>query len=168
MEQGLGGRTLDFAATEQCSWRGHIVSGLVQDENAHVLGGVAGHAGLFGTAPAIKCILDAILDTLTAEVDTPLWTREDLALFLRPTRLDPASTWALGFDTPAATGSGAGHLFSPETVGHFGFSGTSFWLDLQKKMAVILLSNRIHPSRTNEKIREYRPVLHDAIMEEFG
>jgi CubicO group peptidase (beta-lactamase class C family) len=88
--------------------------------------------------------------------------------FLRPARLDPASTWALGFDTPDSSGSSAGHHFSEETVGHLGFTGTSFWLDLQREMAVILLTNRIHPSRDNEKIKDFRPLIHDAVMEEFA
>jgi CubicO group peptidase (beta-lactamase class C family) len=65
-------------------------------------------------------------------------------------------------------GSSAGSLFSPETVGHLGFTGTSFWLDLRRKLAVVLLTNRVHPTRANEKIKAFRPVLHDAVMEEFG
>jgi CubicO group peptidase (beta-lactamase class C family) len=158
----------EFADTEYCSWRATTLSGQVHDENAYVLGGVAGHAGLFGTASEVKCVLDAILDTLsTGETSTP-WSRERLSEFLRPAGLDPTSTWALGFDTPGSSNSSAGHHFSAETVGHLGFTGTSFWLDLQREMAVILLTNRIHPSRDNEKIKDFRPLLHDAVMEEYG
>jgi CubicO group peptidase (beta-lactamase class C family) len=158
----------EFADTEYCSWRATTLSGQVHDENAYVLGGVAGHAGLFGTASEVKCVLDAILDTLSTEDTSTPWSRERLSEFLRPARLDPASTWALGFDTPASSDSSAGHHFSAETVGHLGFTGTSFWLDLQREIAVILLTNRIHPSRDNEKIKDFRPLLHDAVMEEFA
>ncbi len=158
----------EFADTEYCPWRGKILSGQVHDENCYVLGGVAGHAGLFGTAPEVNCILDTILDTLSPRKITTPWSIEVLSEFLRPARVAPSSTWALGFDTPASTDSSAGRLFSSETVGHLGFTGTSFWLDLEREMAVILLTNRIHPSRDNEKIKEFRPLLHDAVMEEFG
>jgi CubicO group peptidase (beta-lactamase class C family) len=158
----------DFADTEYCPWRGRVMSGQVHDENAYVVGGVAGHAGLFGTASEVKSILDAILDTLASTNTSVDWSREELAQFLLPASLDPSSTWALGFDTPASSDSSSGHHFSPETVGHLGFTGTSFWLDLKREMAVILLTNRIHPSRENEKIKEFRPMLHDAVMEEYG
>ncbi len=157
-----------FADTEYCPWRNRILSGEVHDENAYVLGGVAGHAGLFGTALEVKCLLDTILDTISAENTSVPWSREHLTEFLQPARLHPPSTWALGFDTPASSDSSAGRYFSANTVGHLGFTGTSFWLDLEKKMAVILLSNRVHPSRDNEKIKEFRPLLHDAVMEEFA
>ena len=158
----------DFADTEYCPWRDSMLSGQVHDENAYVIGGVAGHAGLFGTASEIKCILDAILDTFSTGNTSAPWSKERLSEFLRPARLDPASTWALGFDTPGSSDSSAGHHFSAETVGHLGFTGTSFWLDLQREMAVILLTNRIHPSRDNEKIKNFRPLIHDAVMEEFA
>ena len=157
-----------FADTEYCSWRDRILSGEVHDENAYVLGGVAGHAGLFGTASEVKCVLDVILDTFSGQHPSTLWSREQLAEFLRPARIDPSGTWALGFDTPASADSSAGRYFSANSVGHLGFTGTSFWLDLEKEIAVILLSNRVHPSRENEKIKEFRPLLHDAVMEEFA
>jgi len=157
-----------FADTEYCPWRDRILSGEVHDENAYVLGGVAGHAGLFGTALEVKCLLDTILDTISAENTSVPWSRKHLTEFLQPARLHPSSTWALGFDTPASSDSSAGRYFSARSVGHLGFTGTSFWLDLEKEIAVILLSNRVHPSRDNEKIKEFRPLLHDAVMEEFA
>ena len=157
-----------FADTEYCSWRGRIISGEVHDENAYALGGVAGHAGLFGTAQEVKCVLDCILDTMSAKITPVPWSREATTEFLQPARLHPSSTWALGFDTPASLDSSAGRYFSSHSVGHLGFTGTSFWLDLEKEMAVILLTNRIHPSRDNERIKEFRPLLHDAVMEQFA
>jgi CubicO group peptidase (beta-lactamase class C family) len=167
------GQETDFdhnqvADTEYCPWRGRILSGEVQDENAYALGGVAGHAGLFGTAQEVKCVLDCILDTISSENGSVPWSREHLTEFLQPARLHPSSTWALGFDTPASSDSSAGRYFSTNSVGHLGFTGTSFWLDLKKEMAVILLSNRVHPSRDNEKIKNFRPLLHDAVMEAYA
>jgi CubicO group peptidase (beta-lactamase class C family) len=168
LEKGPPGDIRAFAATEHCPWRGRVLSGEVDDENAYALGGVAGHAGLFGTATDVGCVLDAIIRT-NAGISVGLpWSAEALDEFLRRAYPDPANTWALGFDTPAAVGSSAGRHFSRETVGHLGFTGTSFWMDLRRKLTVILLTNRIHPTRANEKIKEFRPVLHDAVMEEFG
>ncbi|MFZ0243168.1 MAG: serine hydrolase, partial [Desulfobacterales bacterium] len=71
----------------------------------------------------------------------------------------------LGFDAPSPTGSSSGRYFSPATVGHLGFTGTSFWLDLRQSIGVILLTNRVHPNRTNDSIKSFRPRLHDAVME---
>jgi CubicO group peptidase (beta-lactamase class C family) len=75
------------------------------------------------------------------------------------------SGWTLGFDTPSPEGSSSGSHFSFNSVGHLGFSGTSFWLDLDRGIAVVLLTNRVHPSRDNVRIRDFRPRIHDAIME---
>ena len=86
------------------------------------------------------------------------WERQN-----RPKR----TTRALGFDTPAETGSSAGRYFSPKSVGHLGFTGTSFWLDLEKDLLVILLTNRVHPTRANEKIKSFRPLIHDLIFQEL-
>ena len=157
-----------FADTEYCPWRDRILSGEVHDENAYALGGVAGHAGLFGTAQEVKCILDRILETISGKNTFVPWSGEYLIEFLQPAHLYPPSTWALGFDTPASSNSSAGRYFSSRSVGHLGFTGTSFWLDLEKEISVILLTNRVHPSRDNEKIKEFRPLLHDAVMEEFA
>jgi serine-type D-Ala-D-Ala carboxypeptidase len=74
------------------------------------------------------------------------------------------SSFALGWDTPSLDQSAAGHYFSPHSVGHLGFTGTSVWWDLDKNCHIILLTNRVHPSRKNDKIREFRPYIHDLIM----
>ena len=162
------GALYEFAATEYCPWRGKILSGQVHDENCFSLGGVSGHSGLFGTASEVECVLHAVLDTMSSGKTSAPWSREPLSEFVRPARLVPSSTWALGFDTPASADSSAGRFFSSRTVGHLGFTGTSFWLDLEREMTVILLTNRVHPSRDNDRIKKFRPVLHDAVMEEFG
>jgi len=168
LQQAAAQDPRDFAATEQCPWRGRVLNGEVHDENAHVGGGVAGQAGLFGTATDVGRLLDAILRSRAGIGGGLPWATERLEEFLHRAYPEPGRTWALGFDTPAAVGSSAGCRFSAETVGHLGFTGTSFWLDLRRKLAVILLTNRVHPTRANEKIKAFRPVLHDAVMEKFG
>jgi CubicO group peptidase (beta-lactamase class C family) len=77
----------------------------------------------------------------------------------------PGSTWALGWDTPSSQRSSTGELFSPRSVGHLGFTGTSLWIDLDHQVHVIVLSNRVHPRRDNDKIQAFRPALHNAIMQ---
>ena len=76
----------------------------------------------------------------------------------------PSSTFALGWDTPSAESSSSGSFFSPRSVGHLGFTGTSIWWDLEKDAHVILLTNRVHPSRGNDKIKGFRPHIHNVIM----
>jgi serine-type D-Ala-D-Ala carboxypeptidase len=77
----------------------------------------------------------------------------------------PGTDKALGFDVPAAENSSSGRYFSKASVGHLGFTGTSFWMDLDRSIIAILLTNRVHPSRKNETIRAFRPQLHDAVMQ---
>lgn len=150
------------AATEFCPWRKQILRGRVHDENAHVLGGVAGHAGLFGTAGAVHALLANLLKTYHGLSDSGIFQTEPVRRFFRKNR---RSGRALGFDMPSATASSSGHLFSPNaTVGHLGFTGTSFWMDLNQQVIVVLLTNRVHPSRANEEIRAFRPRIHDLVM----
>ena len=78
------------------------------------------------------------------------------------------STWALGWDTPSPKDSSAGRYFSPNSVGHLGFTGTSIWMDLDRDIIVIFLTNKIHPARKNEKIKKFRPMLHDLIIKCIG
>ena len=149
-----------FAATENCPWRKKILEGQVHDENADVIGGVAGHAGLFGTAANIYRLLIELLSIYRGQRKSALFHRDLLHRFFK--RL-PGTDKALGFDTPSATGSSCGRGFSQNSVGHLGFTGTSFWMDLEQSVIVILLTNRVHPSRENESIKKFRPVLHDTV-----
>jgi serine-type D-Ala-D-Ala carboxypeptidase len=151
-----------YAATEQCPWRERLLCGAVHDDNAYTLNGVAGHAGLFGTAAGVWELLRVLLRIYRGE-ENSAWLSRPLVQTMW-TRVDP-SDWALGFDTPAARGSSSGCHFSSRSVGHLGFTGTSFWLDLDREIAVVLLTNRVHPSRSNVRIRAFRPRIHDAIME---
>lgn len=151
-----------YAATEHCPWRGKILEGEVHDDNAYTLGGVAGHAGLFGTAKDICSLLRELLNTYLGESNTGVFHEDLVHTFFQ--RHSDVGTWALGFDTPTRPDSSSGQYFSDQSVGHLGFTGTSFWMDLEKGVIVILLTNRIHPTRENEKIRAFRPVVHDAVM----
>ena len=160
----LGSKPLkaNFAATERCPWRKVLLDGVVHDDNAYVVGGIEGHAGLFGTSADVYGLLSILLSVYNGLFTDHLFEEELLRTFLK--RQDNTGR-TLGFDTPVLTGSNCGHYFSQESVGHLGFTGTSFWVDLIHRVMVILLTNRIHPSRDNNKIKAFRPKLHDAIME---
>ena len=150
-----------FAATEYCPWRQRLLVGQVHDENAYVVGGVQGHAGLFGTAAAVQILLSELLSVYHGDPSRKLFQSDLVRLFFK--RL-PDTDRALGFDMPAAKHSSSGSFFSENTVGHLGYTGTSFWMDLNRSIIVILLTNRIHPSRANEAIKLFRPILHDEVM----
>jgi serine-type D-Ala-D-Ala carboxypeptidase len=154
-----------YAPTEDCPWRKRVLSGEVHDENGYCLNGVAGHAGLFGTTEAIFQLLSHLLDVYRGVVSDGLFERNDLRLFWKKPNMDPEGSWALGFDTPSSTGSSAGKHFSNRSVGHLGFTGTSFWIDLDRELIVILLTNRVHPTRANNRIKAFRPLVHDLVME---
>ena len=153
------------AQTERCPVRSRVLEGEVHDENAYALGGVAGHAGLFGTARAIHRWLGVLWGAYRGRTGhkgiAPAVVRE----FWRRQHLVPESTWALGFDTPCVSGSSAGERFSANSVGHLGFTGTSFWLDLDGEILVVLLTNRVHPHREKSSIKSFRPLVHNVVME---
>ncbi|MFO8163157.1 MAG: serine hydrolase [Desulfatiglandales bacterium] len=155
-----------YAATEHCLWRKEIVQGHVHDENASALGGYSGHAGLFGTALDIFALTTALVNIYNGYKSDLLKTRT-LKIFLSRQELVPDSTWALGWDTPSKQDSSSGSYFSSNSIGHTGFTGTSLWIDLEKHITVIFLTNRIHPTRLNEKIKHFRPELHNIIMRDL-
>ncbi len=126
------------AATEHCHWRGRTLRGEVHDENAAALGGLAGHAGLFGTA-------DAVLDEALAILQGTWLSPASLDLMARPQRALPTPR-GLGWELPHEGWSG-GALCSPGTIGHLGFTGTGLWIDRPRGLAWTLLTNRVHPSR---------------------
>ncbi|MCW5798919.1 MAG: serine hydrolase [Nitrospira sp.] len=153
-----------IAPTEDDPWRKRILCGEVHDENAYALGGVAGHAGLFGTARAILAVSQAWMDGRRKK--RGLLDPEIVRTFTSNRQGVPNSSWALGWDTPSVRSS-AGTRFSPESFGHLGYTGTSLWIDPVKELEVVLLSNRVHPTRRNEQIRIFRPHIHDVICREF-
>ena len=155
----------NFAATENCPWRRKILEGQVHDENAYAVGGIEGHAGLFGTADDINRLLIELLFTYHGQTNSGLFQQELVHQFFQ--RL-PGTDKALGFDMPSLTGSSCGKGFSQNSIGHLGFTGTSFWMDLDRSLIVILLTNRVHPTRDNERIKNFRPRLHDAVTNEIA
>lgn len=166
---GIGNRPKDvapveMAATEDCPWRKKIIQGDVHDENAYALGGYSGHAGLFGTAGEVHVIVNLLREHYQGRRGD-YFGPDTVRSFFKRQEIAEGSTWALGWDTPSPVASSAGKTFSSNSVGHLGFTGTSVWMDLEKDVVVILLSNRIHPTRTNGKIRAFRPKLHDKVME---
>lgn len=156
---------LRFAATEECPWRKRLMQGEVHDENAFCLDGVAGHAGLFGTARGVYSLISSLWKTYRAIDHVTSWPMEHMRDFWTRQELVEGSTWALGFDTPSIIGSSAGNRFSSRSVGHLGFTGTSFWLDLEREILVILLTNRVHPTREHERMKVFRPLVHNLVME---
>jgi serine-type D-Ala-D-Ala carboxypeptidase len=155
-----------IAPTERCEWRKRVLCGEVHDDNAYAMGGVAGHSGLFASAADVNGLVSRLRDAylgkssfLPQSLVREAFSRDETT---------PQSTRALGWDTPLAAGSAAGTRFSKNTVGHLGFTGTSVWLDLDRAVHVILLSNRVHPSHSNEKIKDFRPMIHDLVMEAIG
>ncbi len=150
-----------FAATERCPWSGKMLCGRVHDENCRAMGGVAGHAGLFGTVEGVLQLCDHLMLQFKGEEVHPAYANDKLRSILTRKR---GATWTYGFDTPSKQGSSSGSYFSEQSVGHLGFTGTSFWMDLAEGISVVLLTNRVHPSRKNELIKTFRPVFHDTIM----
>lgn len=153
-----------IAPTEDDPWRGRMLCGEVHDENAFALGGVAGHAGLFGTARAVLAVAKAWMDGRRGK--TGLLQPDLVTLFTTRQQGIPNASWALGWDTPSAPSS-SGTRFTPESFGHLGYTGTSLWIDPVKELEVVLLSNRVHPTRKNERIKTFRPLIHDLICREF-
>lgn len=147
------------APTERCEWRGVIVRGEVHDENAAAFGGVAGHAGLFGTARAVTTFARAVLDSLVGK--STFLPKELVAQALAPR---DGATLRLGWDSKSPDGSSAGRRMGQGAFGHLGFTGTSVWCDPEKEIVVSLLSNRVHPSRANERIKGFRPAFHDGML----
>lgn len=152
-----------IAPTEIDSWRGRLVHGEVHDENAFGLGGVAPHAGLFSTARSLAAFAQMMLNG-GAYGGKRLLNPATIALFTRRANLVEGASRALGWDTPSNPSS-AGALFSQSSYGHTGFTGTSLWIDPERELFAILLTNRVHPTRENPKITELRPAFHDAVIE---
>lgn len=150
------------APTELCAWRGGVVRGEVHDENAHAFGGIAGHAGLFGTASAVMRFGLALLLALEGRSS---WLDQGLLRWALMPRDKTPGGYVVGFDTKSAEGSSAGELFSERSFGHLGFTGTSLWCDPTRRLCAVLLSNRVHPTRDNIAIRAFRPRFHDAAAE---
>jgi CubicO group peptidase (beta-lactamase class C family) len=150
--------------TEEDTWLRHRrIQGEVQDENASLLEGVAGHAGLFSSAPDLLRFAGEILAAGRQTGKARILDAATIERFAQ--RQGPAgSSRALGWDTPSKNSS-SGHHFSLHSIGHLGFSGCSLWIDLEADLAVVLLTNRTWPDRRRQLIRQVRPAFHDAVRE---
>jgi CubicO group peptidase (beta-lactamase class C family) len=153
-----------IAPTEQDdAFRKRLIRGEVQDENAWVMGGVAGHAGLFGAATDLAAFSQMMLRGGNAD-GRQLIQPATIQEFTRAYPAQQGSPRGLGWDKPSQPSSSGRH-FSPASYGHLGYTGTSLWIDPEKELFVILLTNRIHPTRSNEAIKTIRPAVHDAVVE---
>jgi CubicO group peptidase (beta-lactamase class C family) len=152
-----------FAPTETVAWRGGPVVGAVHDENAWALtgDGGSGHAGIFATVDAVLTFGAAVLDALDG-LGAPFGARVDLAWLVRERS---GGTLRAGFDQRSAEGSSAGERLGARSVGHLGFTGTSLWIDPDAKVVVVLLTNRVSPTREHTAVRESRPRAHDALFD---
>jgi CubicO group peptidase (beta-lactamase class C family) len=172
------------APTELDLWRGRLLQGEVHDENTWELGGAAGHAGLFGTAAGVGAFARSILSGLLPDAgsreleagsrkpeagrgkpEAGSWKRETLVRFVRKSSV-AGSSRALGWDTMLPTSS-CGTRLSPRAIGHTGFTGTSLWIDPAQNLYVVLLTNRVHPTRDNNQIQSVRRAVHDAVVQEL-
>jgi CubicO group peptidase (beta-lactamase class C family) len=172
-----------IAPTELDPWRGRVLRGEVHDENAARMDGVSGHAGLFGSAPDLLTFSEWLLDGWTTREQTHEWASrqaraqadkdpDNSALSITPSvirtftsrqNIFPGSSRALGWDNPSP-GSSAGTRLSPNSVGHTGFTGTSIWIDPDRKVAIVLLSNPINPTRNNQRWFGVRAKVADLVM----
>lgn len=141
------------------AFRKRIIQGEVNDENAWVMGGVAGHAGMFASAVDTSAFAECLLKGGGSFVKPAT-----VALFTRREETPLGTSRALGWDTPSHPSS-SGTRFSPTSFGHLGFTGTSLWIDPKRHLSVTLLTNRTWPDRSSQQIRVVRPLLHDAIVE---
>jgi len=140
-------------------FRHRVIQGEVQDENASVLAGVAGHAGVFATAQDMAIFAHAMLNG-----GEPVVKPQTLSLFTRRQTTPPGTSRALGWDTPSFP-SQSGKYFSPSSFGHLGYTGTSLWVDPEKQLSITLLTNRTWPDCSNQRIKQFRPAFHDAVWE---
>jgi CubicO group peptidase (beta-lactamase class C family) len=146
-------------ASPRSTLRNRIIQGEVQDENAFILGGVAGHAGLFSTAEDVARFAHAML-----QGGSPLLSDQSIKLFTRREPAPDQTSRALGWDTPS-TPSQSGKYFGPNSYGHLGYTGTSLWIDPDRQLSITLLTNRTWPDCATQAIKQVRPAFHDAVIE---
>jgi CubicO group peptidase (beta-lactamase class C family) len=153
----------EIVPTEVSPWHKRLIQGYVHDENSYAMGGVAGHAGLFSTVEDLAIFCQMYLNEGIYK-GIRLLRPESITLFTSRQNLVGESTRALGWDTRSEQGSSSGELMSKNVFGHTGFTGTSIWLDPVNQIFIVFLTNRVHPTRENNKIRAVRPKVHDYIM----
>lgn len=148
-------------------FRHRVIQGEVHDENAFVMDGVSAHAGLFSNATDPLRLAACILSGGLTPSGERLFSTKTTLQFAELATQPPGTSRALGWDTPSAPSS-SGTLFSAHSIGHLGFTGTSIWIDLEMRLAIVLLTNRTWPDRSNQAIRAVRPRFHDALRREIS
>jgi CubicO group peptidase (beta-lactamase class C family) len=161
---GISARDRIVPTEDDQSWRGRLVHGEVHDENASVMRGIAPHAGLFSTVDNVSRVAQLWLNEGTLDGRSYLGA-DTIRAFRSRANLTEGSTWALGWDTVSPGMSTSGRHFSAESYGILGFTGTSVWVDPEREVAVVLLTNRVYPTRENWGIKQLRPEFHDAAMQ---
>jgi CubicO group peptidase (beta-lactamase class C family) len=170
-----------IAPTEMDPWRGRVLRGEVHDENAAIMDGVSGHAGLFASAEDLLTFAEWVMEqadgrsggqavehsrsigAVNRPTDRPTVRSSVVQEFTRRQDLVPGSSRALGWDTPSLGGSAGNHL-SPHSYGHTGLTGTSLWIDPERRLAIILLSNRVNPTRNNRQWISVRGKIADLVV----
>jgi len=150
-----------YVSTGRCLWSGQELSGIVHDDNCRSIGGIAGHAGLFGTVAGVMSIVETLMKNYAGlENKLPCNCKK----YLTRTGQN-RSRWIFGFDTPSGENSTSGRYFSQKSIGHLGFTGTSFWVDLNRNIGIVLLTNRVRTGGSITKMRDFRSRFHDLVME---
>jgi len=157
-------RELVAPTVNDTSFRRRVIQGEVHDENCFVLGGVSGHAGVFSSALDVLRYAACILSPKKTAGEQTVFDETTINMFAARQSPPKDSSRALGWDTPSGESS-AGHHFSQRSVGHLGYTGTSLWIDLERGLAITLLTNRTWPDRASQAIRKIRPMFHDAILD---
>jgi beta-N-acetylhexosaminidase len=146
-------------------YRHRLIQGEVHDENASAIGGVSGHAGVFSTAPDLATFCQMLLNG-GVYAHQRILRRATISEFTEAQQLS-GGTRTLGWAVPTEGGS-SGHFMGPHTFGHTGFTGTSIWIDPDRQLFVVFLTNRVYPTRENQKLAKVRPALHDAVLQSLG
>ena len=157
-----------YAPTERCPWRHRVLTGEVHDGNAWLMGGVCGHAGLFGNARDVGLLAGGWMSAFHGQESAlPLSAQVTQWMLQLKHRAPQRSSFVLGWDTPSVGYSSAGQGFGRLSIGHLGFTGTSLWMDLERRVVMVLLTNRIHPDRHTAAsihgIRRLRPQIHNEV-----
>jgi CubicO group peptidase (beta-lactamase class C family) len=153
-----------YAPTERCAWRQKIIQGEVHDDNTWALGGVSAHAGLFGSIDDLGWFALYLRASLKGYAKTAVKPKT-AQLFASRARASGKGDWAFGYMLPTAGSSSSGNYFSPASIGHTGFTGTSVWYDPAQDLSISILSNRVFLGRENRSFAELRPQIHNWIIE---
>jgi len=150
-----------YVSTGRCLWSGEELLGIVHDDNCRSIGGISGHAGLFGTVVGVMSLLETLLKNYSGlDNNLPCDSKKYLSRAGQN-----GGRWIFGFDTPSGENSTSGRHFSRNSIGHLGFTGTSFWVDLTRNIAIVLLTNRVKTGGSIAKMRLFRSRFHDLVME---